>query len=80
MFIVKQVLGGIGDGKGAASPLKSVRDRKSISRQSLAANPGTSLALKYEKLTVHSFERMVRANGQMCLPSASPILKTAASP
>ncbi|CAM9132557.1 unnamed protein product, partial [Scytosiphon promiscuus] len=53
-----KVLGGIGDSRGAASPVKFVRDRKSISRQSLAANPGTSLALKHEKLTVHSFEQM----------------------
>lgn len=51
-----QVLGTIGD----QSPLKCIQRKKSQSRQSLLASPGGGLALKYEKLSVDSFERMVR--------------------
>lgn len=52
------MMGGLGNGH-EMSPLRSVRDRRSVSRQSLVSNPGKSLALKHEKLSVHSFERMV---------------------
>lgn len=37
-----------------------MRDRKSISRQSLVSNVEGGRALKHEKLGVHSFERVVR--------------------
>ncbi|CAM9133998.1 unnamed protein product [Ectocarpus fasciculatus] len=53
-----KVLGGVGDGGRLASSINTFRDRKPVSRQSLVANPGVGLALKSEKLTVHSFEQM----------------------
>lgn len=55
IFLHAQVLGGLG-----ASPTRSLRDRRSISRQSLVSNIEGSRALKHEKLGVHSFERVVR--------------------
>lgn len=59
-----QVLGGVGDGGRFASAINTFRDRKPVSRQSLVANPGVGLALKSEKLTVHSFEQMVRSRSR----------------
>ncbi|CAM9541979.1 unnamed protein product, partial [Ectocarpus sp. 13 AM-2016] len=53
-----KVLGGVGDGGRFASSINTFRDRRPVSRQSLVANPGVDLALKSEKLTVHSFEQM----------------------
>eukprot|EP00903_Cladosiphon_okamuranus_P016069 g14834.t1 len=48
-----KVLGGWG-----TSHTRSLRDRRSISRQSLVANTEGARALKHEKLSVHSFERV----------------------
>ncbi|CAM9614196.1 unnamed protein product [Ectocarpus sp. 6 AP-2014] len=53
-----KVLGGVGDGGRFASSINTFRDRRPVSRQSMVANPGVDLALKSEKLTVHSFEQM----------------------
>lgn len=50
-----QVLEGLG-----ASPTRSLRDRKTLSRQSLVSNIEGCRGLKREKLGVHSFERVVR--------------------
>lgn len=53
-----QVLGGLD-----TSPARSLRDRKSITRHSLLSPLLSNVearALKHEKLTVHSFERVVR--------------------
>lgn len=59
VFDAGQVLGSVAEG-GGKSALRSVRDRKSATRNSLLAGPGGALALKCEKLAVKSFERMVR--------------------
>lgn len=59
-----QVLGGVGDGGRFASSINTFRDRRPISRQSLVVKPGVDLALKSEKLTVHSFEQMVRSQSR----------------
>lgn len=55
-FFLKQVLGGL----GTSPTRRSLRDRRSISRQSLVANIEGSRALKHETLSVHSFDRVVR--------------------